>query len=161
MTPPSALAQAMGAFDHEVLSCLEALCGVALTATSRVQATLSTACGGLGLRSAARHSCAAYLASVLATGPRSRKLDAAYSDHCHFTETALASFNTACQPADRLLPPAQTNLRQQQLSSALDQAAIVELTGPRAGSRGLSGAPCLAPAAWGGELAACASQRSS
>ena len=128
VTPPSALAQAMGAFDHEVLSCLEALCGVALTAASRVQATLSTACGGLGLRSAARHSCAAYLASLLATGPRSRELDAAYSDHCHFTEPALASFNTACQPADRLLPPAQTNLPQRQLSSALDQAAIVELT---------------------------------
>ena len=87
------------------------------------QASLKIASGGLGLRSAARHSSAAYVASVSSTAASCQQLDANYRvDLAH----AVQVFN-ACVPAGRALPPCPQPVRQQALSAALDEAASAAL----------------------------------
>ena len=55
-------------YDRAVRDALEGILGCPLTPAQWKQASLPTAMGGLGLRSASDHSAAAYLASVTAAG---------------------------------------------------------------------------------------------
>ena len=64
VTPPAAHVAALQQFDSRVRSTLEQLGGLQLTDRAWRQASLRVAAGGLGLRSAARHAPAAYIASA-------------------------------------------------------------------------------------------------
>ena len=100
VTPPALHARAMQDFDNRVRACLEELGGLPLSQAAWQQASLKIASGGLGLRSAARHSSAAYVASVSSTAASCQQLDANYRvDLAH----AVQVFN-ACVPAGRALP---------------------------------------------------------
>ena len=63
-----------------------------ITDSAWQQAQLSLKCGGLGLRLVALHSCAAYIASVCATG-------CAIEGNHHLTR-AIDTFNTLVSPQD-------------------------------------------------------------
>ena len=107
--------------------------GCTLGAEARQQAALATGRGGLGLRSAADHSPAAYLASVTAALPHCQNLDPGYRADYALTAHALGRLNSALLPADRLPAPAPPNLRQQQLPHALDKATLARLAVPAPG----------------------------
>ena len=83
------------------------------------QSSLSASAGGLGLRHARRHGPAAYIASIIATAILCTAIDANYA--LELTDT-LATFNREVPAADRVPSPAPPQLRQQQLSKALDSA---------------------------------------
>ena len=98
--------QLLGNAAAEVRGCRERLCTGPLPAQVWLQASLSILAGGLGLRHAARH--ATQLGSA-------------------------AAFNGGVLPADHIPITVRTNLRQQQLSSALDRASVAELLKPGKG----------------------------
>ena len=93
-----------------------------------LQATLSTRCGGLGLRSMARHSVAGYAASLWAITPLYKDMDPGYDFN-----TALNLVNMALPPADHLPVPALQPVRQQELSRALDRVVVARLAAPAPG----------------------------
>ncbi|CAE7231929.1 unnamed protein product [Symbiodinium natans] len=64
VTLPAAHADALQEFDSRVRASLELIGGLQLTDRAWQQATLRVAAGGLGLRSAAKHAPAAYIASA-------------------------------------------------------------------------------------------------
>jgi hypothetical protein len=113
VTPTSAIADALLAFDGEVLKCLEAACTGPLDTHAWQQAGLSTSAGGLGLRHAAAHGVAAYAASIAATTDLCMALDAGY-------------VNAAVAAADTFPFPPPHNLWQQQLSQAVDRAIVAQ-----------------------------------
>ena len=59
--------------------------------------------GGLGLRRAALHSTAAYLASVGSTTAACQELDARYAADWPTTSTCVAAFNADVLAAERLI----------------------------------------------------------
>ena len=103
-------------------------CSGPLTAEAWLQATLSTRCGGLGLRSVARHSVADYYATSLwATAPLWKDMDPGYDPDFN---AALNLVNMALPPADHLPVPARQPVRQQELSRALDRVVVARLAAP-------------------------------
>ena len=93
-------------------------CNGPLTAEAWLHITLSTRCGGLGLRSVARHSVADYATSLWATAPLWKDMDPGYDPDFN---AALNLVNMALPPADHLPVPAPQRVRQQELSRALDR----------------------------------------
>ena len=90
-------------------------------------ATLSTKLGGLGLRSAARHSTAAFLSSRSTCTPLCQKLDPNYATDVDVPDSdvylAMQDHNNKTPTADALDTEAfHKRPRQQQLSTALDSA---------------------------------------
>ena len=127
VTPPDGLGPSLEAFDNAVRGCLEVACSGPLTAEAWLQATLSTRCGGLGLRSVARHSVAGYAASLWATAPLCKDMDDPDFN------AALNLVNLALPPADHLPVPAPQPVRQQELSRALDRVVVARLAAPAPG----------------------------
>ena len=130
VTPPLLHCQAMDAFDGQVRACLERLCTGPLSAEAWEQSSLSTSCGGLGLRHAGRHGPAAYIASIVSTTALCSAMDTQYAPEL---QTTIAAFNQEVSAADRVPFPVPTHLRQQQLSKALDKATFAQLSLPAAG----------------------------
>ena len=89
-TPPSLAFDPLTAFDAEVRECFVFSFILDLTDSAWQQAQLSLKYGGLGLRSVALHSCAAYIASVCATGIEGN----------HHLTRAIDAFNTLVSPQD-------------------------------------------------------------
>ena len=94
------------------------------------QASLSTSHRNLSLRHAQTHALPAHVASLAATQPLCSSLDTRYT----------ATTSTAIQTLDQMLPlthhipvPAPANLRQQQLSQALDRSVVAGLASPDPG----------------------------
>ena len=121
-------ASALQNFDQEVHACLETFLATNFSQDERTLSTLSTKLGGLGLRSALRHSCAAFLASRTSCQDLCKELDPA-----HTTDTtspsptvaaALADYNATVHADARLDTLPAEALRQQQLSTALDDHTL-------------------------------------
>ena len=107
--------------------CLETTCTGPLTHRAWLQAGLATASGGLGLRHAALHGAAAYAAFVAATADLCLALDANYIPPL---DDALRAVNAVVSAADSFPVPPPPNLRQQQLSQAVDRAVVTQLMLP-------------------------------
>ena len=94
-------------FDAKIRDAFCSLTGFYPTDEEWKQATRGFAQGGLGLRSAARHAPAAYLASFAATQAGCRELDPRYewgiADASSWAGRALAALNTALPESTRLI----------------------------------------------------------
>ena len=128
VAPPDGLGPSLEAFGNAVRGCLEVACSGPLTAEAWLQATLSTRCGGLGLRSVARHSVAGYAASLWATAPLCKDMDPGYDP----------DFNAALNLVNMALPPA-------------DHLPVVTRAGPCCGRQARS------PCSWSGSLSGASS----
>ena len=124
VTPPPFHVDGLKTYDPSVLQCLECCCTGALSRGACLQATLSTKCGGLGLRSVSRHSGAAYAASVLATTSVCCSLFPAYNSNL---DTVLSNLNESLLASDHVPSPPPPTLRQQDLSRAVDRFTAAEL----------------------------------
>ena len=102
MSAPSLQTEALHTFDTRAQLCLELL-GLSLTPRAWQQATLEVGMGGLGLRSAARHASAAYIASVSSGMDSCQVLDANYQADI---AEPVAQFN-ARAVSSAALPPSQ------------------------------------------------------
>ena len=80
VVPPSAHTEALLEMDSAVRSCLEQVASASLTGDSWAQAQLKLNKGGLGLRSAVKHSPAAYLSSRAKRSALCRSMYAGYID---------------------------------------------------------------------------------
>ena len=107
-----------------VLHCLELSCSGPLSPPACLQATLSTKCGGLGLRSVARHSGAAYTASAIGTVATCSTLPAGYAPGL---DAILSNLKLSLLAADHIPCPPPPALRQQDLSRAVDRGTAAQL----------------------------------
>ena len=111
VTPPAMHAQALQAFDDRVRACLEQLGGWLLPM------------GGLGLRGAAHHAPAAFLASASATATHCQGLDPQYVLAWPVLTDATSRYNLAAPAHDQFSQPCT----QQHLSACLDKARLSSL----------------------------------
>ena len=123
VTPPTSIAGALRALDGAVKGTMEVILGEKIDARSWELATLSIRHGGIGLRSAARHGVAAYLASFAACADTAREIDPAF-DHADLAgysgiDAAKAMFDDAVAPDERL-GAGSIPTSQRRLSEALD-----------------------------------------
>lgn len=120
-TPPAGLGEFFQAFDAAVRECLEAACSGPLTAEAWMQASLSTRCGGLGLRSVTMHAAAGFAASVCAIATLCSAIGNGYVPSI---EAAVQQVNQQLPPARHFQLPVPVSLRQ---SQALDQVVAERL----------------------------------
>ena len=90
--PPSNLAGSLKLFDDEVRKCFSSCFAIGTTNPASIQAQLSLGFGGLGLRSLAHHSCAAFITSLSTSGCSS-------ADNLHL-KRAVNQFNDQVSPSD-------------------------------------------------------------
>lgn len=139
VTPPGLHAAALQEFDAAVRDCFARSSGLAPDGPAWQQACLCTRHGGLGLRSIAAHSAAAFVASASATVELCRRVDSRFQDPFAIqgstASAALEDINPRLAVEDRVAFPVQHPLRQQALSLALERREVQHL---------LDGAGCLA-----------------
>ena len=128
MTPPNLQADALDSFDSKVKETFSSVSGIITSTEEWSQACLSIKHGGLGLRSAARHSEAAYLASTCSARDLCHRLSDSFqlraSEPVSLFGSSLASYNQKLPSESRVEADAVSSKRQQALSEALDQAAF-------------------------------------
>ena len=125
-TPPSAMhLTALQDFDRQVRGCFAALTGLHLDFAQWEQAARGLALGGLALRSTARDSAAAYLASVGGSAQMCGELDARYNaiTDSH-AAPALLAYNQQLGAGAALSLDEALAHPQKGLSSKLDQASF-------------------------------------
>eukprot|EP00662_Eupelagonemidae_sp_cell21_P057710 gene57710-biopygen66769 len=136
VTPADWHVTQLQAFDSAVRRCFELFSGVHCDARQWRQATLGIRNAGLGLRDAARHAPAAYVASRCACAEQCRDVDPAHtwdSDTAgSHVARAVSVLNAEFLESDRIPSPVPLTMRQQRLSLALDRAVLKELQGPAA-----------------------------
>ena len=142
-TPPSLCIDSLKSFDDEVRQCFASCLDLSIPDSNWDQAQLSLSFGGLGLRSLARHSPAAFISSLAASG-------CASPGNIHL-QKAVASFNNQVSMLDSItvdaalaVPPYQHTLSkkldnylfQSLLSSAspVNKARLLSVSAPHAGS---------------------------
>ena len=134
VVPASFHADALQAFDAQVRACFEQFTCLHPDDDQWAQATLGTNSGGLGLRSLARHSHAAFLASRSACLDLCRELDPAHvfesTDGSDRVPERLAfdAYNSSVNDDQRLPPNVSGKLSQKELSKAIDQRAFGQLS---------------------------------
>ena len=125
----------MASFDAAVRTCFEQFSGLHPDADQWDQATFSTECSGLGLRSMAKQGCAAFVASRSSCAPLCRESD---PQHTFLTSSdgvaaspereAVAEYSANVNE-DSKIPASPTEpLRQRELSMALDKRTYMQLT---------------------------------
>eukprot|EP00660_Eupelagonema_oceanica_P019390 gene19390-biopygen10461 len=133
VTPFDCHGTALTDFDDCVRRCFERFSGLFPSAWNWRLATLATRLGGLGLRSAARHAPAAYVASRSQCHAGCREIDP-----CHIWEVtssdssaarAVKLLNAEFSEGDRI-PDPMPSLKQQCLSMALDKVTLNSLQDP-------------------------------
>ena len=133
VVPPHAHAQALEELDAAVRECFESFTSLHPDDTAWKQATLGGRHGGLGLRSLASHSAAAFLASGAACDNLCRQLDNNYTWDPAAPQTsanqALEAFNAAVDPENRVTPN-DGEIRQQVLSRHIDEKIYSNLKDP-------------------------------
>jgi hypothetical protein len=115
-TPPQLIKEVCQDFDQKVLMCLENLLSCALDPPARNQASLPLSRGGPGLRSAAQHAPACYIASL--------------KNAMEFSSLKLSLDQACVDSLNQLVSsPFQTdlNLTQSQLSSKIDSVVLEKL----------------------------------
>jgi len=120
--------EALDSFDAEVRQTLEGILGTQLSPAQWGQASRGFRHAGLGLRSAARHAPAAYLASAFATREFCHSIDGEFSwnpeDPPASLAEALRLFNAHLSPSEQLnLPSTPRGPSQKDLSRRIDNAA--------------------------------------
>ncbi len=123
----------MESFDAAVRTCLEQFSSFHLDADQWAQATLSSESSGLGLRSLAKHGCAAFVASRSSCVALCRELD---SQHTFFTNgdsasperEAIAEYNGNVNEDSKIPDSPSVPLVQRELSNALDKHTFMQLT---------------------------------
>ena len=127
-TRPDWIMPQLKSVDDAVMNSLESCLGLALPQSARLQASLPTRLGGLGLRSAERHAAAAFLTSRLATKELCCAMGPHFQWHARGAENALAAAAALCNDT---LPQAErvslealmgAPLGQKELSQRLDKA---------------------------------------
>lgn len=101
-TPPHYMEGALRLFDERVRQTFEKIAGAAFSEEEWTQASLGPACGGFGLRQAAVHAPAAYIASRSAAFPICVRADARHVWDGHEDGSHL---NKAIEQVRRGLPP--------------------------------------------------------
>ena len=121
-------------FDKAVRKCFESFTGLCPDDTQWLQATLATKKGGLGLRSASRHSAPAYLSSRSGCHQLCKQLD---PDHVWEVNEESSAAHKAVKMVNHLagsevVPPDRVppDLKQRVLSSHVDEGILAELTHP-------------------------------
>eukprot|EP00731_Ephydatia_muelleri_P016164 Em0009g588a len=142
-TPPSHCADYLKLFDEEVRLCFTSCIAVDVPDPSWQQAQLSPSLGGLGFRSLALHSSAAFIASFASSGFCSpdniHMLQAVtrFNAQVHPLESTTAEAALACPPLQRALSKKLDNHAFQSLlssSSQVNKARILSVSAPHAGS---------------------------
>ena len=142
-TPPSHCADYLKLFDEEVRLCFTSCIAVDVPDLSWQQAQLSPSLGGLGFRSLALHSSAAFIASFASSGFCSpdniHMLQAVtrFNAQVHPLESTTAEAVLACPPLQRALSKKLDNHAFQSLlssSSQVNKARILSVSAPHAGS---------------------------
>jgi hypothetical protein len=136
VVPASYHADALQAFDASVRACFEQFTCLHPDEDQWTQATLTTDSGGLGLRSLAKHSNAAYLASRRSCLALCRELD---PDHTYEStggfdpapeRLALDAYNASVNDDDKVAPEVAGALSQKSLSEAVDKRTAAQLALP-------------------------------
>ncbi|CAJ1343891.1 unnamed protein product [Effrenium voratum] len=126
--PPHQHVPALERFDERVRHAFVNCTGVPLYEGAWRRATRGVLHGGLGLRSAARHAHAAYVASLLGARGLAGRVDAAWEAEglpaLATLQRALEELNANLLPAARLPWPCEERPRQQALSRKLDRACL-------------------------------------
>ena len=137
--PASFHAEALHAFDAQVRACFEQFTCLYPDDEQWMQATLPTASGGLGLRSIAKHSFAAFLASRRSCFELCQELDPSHSllsgdgSEPSPERLTLDAFNTSVND-DALVPSDSSDkLSQKVLSAAIDTRTFAQLALPARG----------------------------
>ena len=124
--PPSLHSGELTAYDDIVRNTFAASTSVITPDANWALATRGFWCGGLGLRSAAGHAGAAYVASCAATRHLCREVDPGFMWEAEQDgselRTALDALNARLPASSRVDPTTDEWPRQQALSKALDQA---------------------------------------
>ena len=131
MVPHHKQSLALQDFDIAVQDCVESFLGFSLSDPEWTLATLSTKMGGLGIRKTELHSPAAFLASQLACHELCPKLDGNFRWDPNSNQSdcfrALTDFNNRVRPEKRMETLNITQLRQQELSLAIDDSTLMDL----------------------------------
>jgi len=129
---------ALTEFDAAVRQCFESFTSIRLADDSWHRATLTSGCGGVGLRSTAEHSAAAYIASRTSCHKLCTELDGQHVWEGAAPNTTLAQaatdFNQNVGPDDQLTVAAPDPLKQRLLSLAVDKRTASRLNDPAATS---------------------------
>ena len=142
-TPPSHCADYLNFCDEEVRLCFTSCIAVDVPDSSWLQAQLSPSLGGLGFRSLALHSSAAFIASFASSGFCSpdniHMLQAVtrFNAQVHPQESPTAEAVLASPPLQRTLSKKLDNHAFQSLlssSSQVNKARILSVSAPHAGS---------------------------
>jgi hypothetical protein len=142
-TRPDWAHDAFAEFDCLVRTAFENIIGAPLSNTAWQQSVLSSSKGGLGLRSAATHAPAAYVASVCSTWDLCRDIDPNYIWEGEFAGSGIAMatqiLNSQLPVEEQLdiatAPPSEPP-EQRNMSDALEQAATLRLRAAGTDSNG-------------------------
>ena len=133
-TRPDWIVDELVAYDSTLRETFESATGLALSGSQWSQATLALNNGGLGLRSAALHASAAYLASRSATWELCKSMDPAFTWEEGTPDDAItaarAAFNAAVPGPNQLPagPPSSEAAGQQKaMSSKLESGLLQQL----------------------------------
>ena len=137
-TPPEAHLDELLSFDKDIRRCFEGFSNTYPDDDAWLQASLSVRWGGLGLRSAHRHSPAAFLASRSSCHALCSEVDPSHfwevSQPMSAAALAVQSFNSTVKQEHRVPVDVPDTLRQKALSEALDDALWAELHDGAAGN---------------------------
>ena len=127
-TPSEYHLQALQAFDANVRSCFEGFTNTQLGDEHWARAVHAIRNGGVGLRSLATHSPAAYLASRSACHKLCKDLDSHHqwevTDQTSPAYAAVRHLNSVFLPEDQIATDVAEPIRQQKLSLAVEKASI-------------------------------------
>ena len=131
VVPHRAHQRALQNFDTAVQASLESFLGCTFDADEWTLARLTTRLGGLGLRSTAQHSSAAFFASQAACRDLCSKVDPNYvwdrTSSASPSTAALADCNSKMAPESRVPANAAEAPTQQELSKAIDDCTLAQL----------------------------------
>ena len=131
VVPHQKHSSALQEFDIAVQDCVESFLGFPFLESDWTLATLSTKMGGLGLRKTELHSPAAFLASQIACHDLCPKLDKNFiwdpSTNQSDCSRALSVFNSRVKIEKQKQSLNEPQLRQQDLSQAIDNATLSNL----------------------------------
>jgi hypothetical protein len=139
--PPTLHSSALQDFDAKIRACFEQFTCLHPDDEQWAQATLSTDSGGLGLRSLAQHSHAAFLASRSNCVDLCKQLDEAhvlvFSDGYFPAHERLATdaYNTNVNGNRQLPSGGLSKLSQKELSEAIDERMSARLSAPETTSQ--------------------------
>ena len=140
--PPSYHSAAVASFDDQVRACCEEFTCLHPDDGQWAQATFSTNNGGLGLRSLAHHSDAAFLASRTSCLELCQQLDPAHTlesppDSASLPpeRAAFNSYNQVVNDGDQLQRLGSEKLSQKKLSEAVDKRSFAQLRSTACRSR--------------------------